>query len=190
MLVDLTIAVTPKIRNDAQTNLNKASFGHLGTHFDVMDKEFPLEFTERPGIVFDVSEVCSVDLGEVSKVDIDMDLIAAGMFVAFHTGYMERVPYGGKTYFKEHPQLSQELIAILVEKGVAIIGIDCAGLRSGKEHTPTDQYCADRNVFVVENLCSLRELLSGKITNIFKANTYPMNFTGMSGLPCRVIAEL
>lgn len=82
------------------------------------------------------------------------------------------------------------MIAALVEKGVAIIGIDCAGLHSGKEHTPTDQYCADRNVFVVENLCSLGEVLSGKKSSIFRTKTYPMNFTGMSGLPCRVIAEI
>lgn len=190
MLVDLSFAVTPKIRNDAQTNLDKASFGHLGTHFDVMDKEFPLEFTERPGIAFDVSELSGADIGEVSQEDIDLALIAAGMFVAFYTGYIEKVPYGDKVYFKEHPQLSHELIAALVEKGVAIIGIDCAGLRSGKEHTLTDQYCADRNVFVVENLCSLGELLSGKKSARFTAHTYPMNFTGMTGLPCRVIAEL
>ena len=53
MFIDLTTKVTPKMTKDAQTNLDKALFGHLGTHFDVMNKEFPLEFIEREGIVLD-----------------------------------------------------------------------------------------------------------------------------------------
>jgi kynurenine formamidase len=32
---------------DAQGNIKKALSGHLGTHFDVMDQEFPLEYVER-----------------------------------------------------------------------------------------------------------------------------------------------
>ncbi len=190
MLVDLSLAVTPEIRNDAQTNLDKASFGHLGTHFDVMDKVFPLEFTERPGIVFDVSEVSGAGIGAVSQEHIDLDLIDTGMFVAFYTGYMEKVSYGTKAYFKDHPQRSQKLIAALVDKGVAIIGIDCAGVRSGSEHSKMDQYCADRGVFVVENLCSLQEVLLAEKSARFSARTYPMNFTGMTGLPCRAIARI
>ena len=42
---------------DAQGNKKKALVGHLGTHFDVMNKEFPLEYTKRRAIVFDVSDV-------------------------------------------------------------------------------------------------------------------------------------
>ena len=45
------------IFRDAQGNEKKAIAGHLGTHFDVMNKEFPLEYTRRAGIVFDVSSV-------------------------------------------------------------------------------------------------------------------------------------
>lgn len=40
---------------DAQGNEKRALVGLLGTHFDVMNKEFPLEFTKRAGVVFDVS---------------------------------------------------------------------------------------------------------------------------------------
>jgi hypothetical protein len=42
---------------DAQGNEKAALTGHLGTHFDVMNREFPLEYTRRNGIVFDVSDV-------------------------------------------------------------------------------------------------------------------------------------
>lgn len=186
MTVDLTVLVTPQITKDSQSNLDKASFGHLGTHFDVMNKQFPLEFLERDGIVFDVSRAAERD---IEACDFDMELVKKDMFVAFYTGYIERVPYGTKQYFSEHPQLSKELIDTLLNKNVSIIGVDFAGVRRGNEHTPTDQHCADRGVFIVENLCNLKSLLQDANTAVFKAYTYPMNFAGMTGLPCRVTAK-
>lgn len=65
----------------------------------------------------------------------------------------------------------------------------CWGKR-GVEHTPKDQYCADRGVFIIENLCNLGKLLNQKNAMNFMANTYPINFDGMTGLPCRVVAEI
>lgn len=77
----------------------------------------------------------------------------------------------------------------LIEKKISIIGIDFAGVRR-IEHTPKDQYCADRGVFIIENLCNLNTILSGKANMNFIANTYPVNYTEMAGLPCRVVAKL
>ena len=57
MKIDITLKITPKMVTDAQGNEKKALVGHLGTHFDVMNKELPLEYTKRNGIVFDVSNV-------------------------------------------------------------------------------------------------------------------------------------
>ena len=62
MLIDLTVEVTPKAAADAQGNEKKALAGHLGTHFDVMDREFPLEYVKRKGLVFDVSQVSGRDI--------------------------------------------------------------------------------------------------------------------------------
>ena len=52
MLVDLSVKVTKFVRKEATQNVKKASFGHLGTHFDVMNKEFPLSYVKREGVVF------------------------------------------------------------------------------------------------------------------------------------------
>ncbi|WP_320952166.1 cyclase family protein [Hungatella effluvii] len=185
MLVDITLKITPKMVTDAQGNEKKALVGHLGTHFDVMNKEFPLEYTERNGIVFDVSNVTNRD---IDLSDIDLDLIKQDMFVAFYTGFIEKEGYGGHTYFTEHPQLSNELIEALLDNGVSIIGVDFAGVRRGKEHTPKDQYCADKGVFIIENLCNLKSVLNAG--GSFTACTYPMNYAEMTGLPCRVIARI
>lgn len=182
MLIDITLRITPKMVTDAQGNEKKALVGHLGTHFDVMNKEFPLEYTRRKAIVFDVSAVKNRD---IDIADIDLSIVEKDMFVSFYTGFIEKVGYGEKTYFKEHPQLSDELIDILLAKEISIIGVDFAGVRRGKEHTPKDQYCADRGVFIIENLCNLKAVIGECIIN-----TYPMNYAEMTGLPCRVIAEV
>lgn len=185
MKIDITLKITPEMLNAAKENENKDLTGHLGTHFDVMDKEFPLEYTQRKAVVFDVSDIKNRD---IDVCDIDLDKVGAEMFVAFYTGFSEREEYGTQRYFKEHPQLSNELIDVLLEKRISVIGVDFAGVRRGKEHTPKDQYCADRGVFIVENLCNLKAVIStgGELV----VHTYPMNFTRLSGLPCRVIAEM
>lgn len=185
MKIDITLKITPKMVKDAQGNEKKALVGHLGTHFDVMNKEFPLEYTERKGIIFDVRQIKDRDI-DIS--DINMNDVESDMFVCFYTRFIEEAGYGTREYFKEHPQLSNELIEALLEKHISIIGIDFAGVRRGKEHTPMDQHCADYNVFIVENLCNLGSVL--KHGNVFTANTYPMNYAEMTGLPCRVVADI
>ena len=93
MLIDLTLRVTPRMILDAHGNEKMSYTGHLGTHFDVMDKEFPLEYTERQGIVFDVSHVKDQ---EIDILDIDMDEVLQDMFVAFYTGFIDKVGYGSQ----------------------------------------------------------------------------------------------
>lgn len=185
MKIDITLKITPKMATDAQGNEKKALVGHLGTHFDVMDKDFPLAYTERAGIVFDVSSVKDRD---IDIDDIHLDQVDANMFVAFYTGFIEEEGYGTRKYFTEHPQLSKKLIEALLQKKISIIGVDFAGVRRGKEHTPTDQYCADHGVFIIENLCNLKQVSEsgGKMM----VHTYPMHYAEITGLPCRVVAEV
>jgi kynurenine formamidase len=187
MFIDLTLKITPRMVVDAQGNEKKSLAGHLGTHFDVMNKEFPLDYLERKGIVFDVS---GIENRDIELTDLDLERVQEGLFVAFYTGFIDREGYGSRTYFSQHPQLSPKLIAALLDKGISIVGVDCAGIRRGAEHALTDQTCADRGVFVVENLCNLKRLLSGDKVKEFIANTYPVNYADMTGLPCRVVAKI
>lgn len=180
MLFDLTLKLTPEMAN-AQGVRFDAPAGHFGTHFDVMNKEFPLSYTRRDAIVFDVRDCWD---REITCGDISLDAVHADMFVGFCTGYLEKTGYGTPEYHKNHPVLSYELIDALIERKVSIIGIDFAGVRRGKEHTPADQHCADHGVFIVENLTGLDQVIGESVIS-----TFPMNYAGLSGLPCRVIAE-
>ena len=183
MLTDITLKITPEMVSDAQGNAKITFTGHLGTHFDVMNKEFPLEYTRRKAVVFDVTAIRDRD---IEAEDIDMSKVERDMFVAFYTGFIHEHQYGTKEYFKDHPQLSHRLIDRLLDAGVSIIGLDCSGVRRGAEHIPKDQQCADRGVFVVENLYDLGKVRGKENLTV---HTYPMSYAGMTGLPCRVIAE-
>jgi kynurenine formamidase len=187
MLIDLSIEVTEFANKNVSKNGEMVPFGHLGTHFDVMNKEFPLEYIKRKGIIFDVSKISGRD---IDLKDIDSSRIEKDMFIGFYSGFIENEGYGTVKYFSEHPQLSNNLIEELLIKKVSIIGVDFAGMRKGKEHTPKDQYCADHDVFVVENLCNLKKVLGEESYRFFDANVYPIKFSGLTGLPCRVVAEL
>lgn len=186
--IDITTSVSAELLARAQKNLKLAFNGHVGTHFDVMNKEFPLEYMNLDAVVFDVVEQAGNE--EIGIGDIDLNLVKEGMFVAFRTGFIEQEGYATKKYFSLHPQLSHELIHVLLDRHVSIIGVDFAGVRRGKEHTPTDQVCADRGTFIVENLCHLSEVLDGKKQVLCKIGTYPVRFEGQTGLPCRVIARM
>ena len=187
MKLDITLNVTPEMVAAAQANDSFAKVGHLGTHFDVMDQVFPLPFTELDGIVFDVSHVKDRD---ITLADIDVSRVQAGMFVAFCTGFLEEAGYGTVRYVSEHPQLADALLTELVNRQVSIIGIDFAGVRRGREHSYWDRTCADHGVFIVENLCGLKALAEAAADGHFTAHTYPMRFAEMTGLPCRVIADV
>ncbi len=186
--IDITTSVSSDLLARAHKNLELSFNGHVGTHFDVMDKEFPVEYMDLDAIVFDVA--ACVDKDEVGVGDISLDCVREGMFVGFRTGFIEHEGYATKRYFSQHPQLSFELIRALFDKRVRIIGVDFAGVRRGKEHTPTDQLCADHGVFIVENLCNLSALLVGKPHVTCRVGTYPVKFEGQTGLPCRVIARI
>lgn len=184
MKIDITLKISPAMVKTAQENEKRVLVGHLGTHIDIMDKTFPLDYLEKEGIIFDVSDYNGQ---EINLTKEELNKIDENMFVLFYTGFIDKEEYGSPNYFKNHPELNDELIDNLIAKKVALIGIDCAGIKRGAKHPLTDQKLADKNIFVVENLCNLNEVL--KLKQSFKVNTYPMNYINISGIPCRVIVS-
>ena len=190
MYIDLTIPIENETFKNLIGSNNKdilvQKFGHFGTHFDVMDKEFPLDYCERKGKIFDVYHVTE---REITVSDIPLQEIEEGNFVILHTGILEKCGYASKEYFEQAPQLSHELIQSLIKKKISILGIDIAGVRKGKEHAEADQLFANHDAFIVENLSSLSKLMQYKNRN-FIVHTYPLALKGVSGLTSRVIAEI
>ena len=167
------------------TEQHYSKFGHFGTHFDIMQGVFPLEYCRRNGKIFDVSFVKE---REIFIEDINTAEISADDFVIFYTGTMQKEGYGTTEYFNSGPEFSKELIDFLIEKKVSLIGFDMAGICRVERHAIVDQYCADNGIFIIENLDNLQSLI--KKTSPFIVHTYPLKLKGYSGLPSRVIAEI
>lgn len=167
------------------TNLEKA--GHIGTHFDVMDKEFSIENIITKGRIFDISHIKT---DEVKIEDLDLSNIEKNDFILFHSGILNKYNYGTKEYFTKYIELSDELIDYLINKEIAFIGVDMAGAKKPADHPRIDQYCADKGIFIIENLVNLNLLLKNVGNKSFTMYTFPVNIGGFSGLPCRVIAEI
>ncbi len=185
--IDLTL---PLDAADWQSVVEKRSitaFGHIGTHIDIRGKEFPIEYCVRPGRTFDVRNVLD---REIDISDLAADVIEPGDCVLFFTGFSSEKSYGSDEYSENHPELSRELVRLLVERNVSLIGIDAAGIRRGKEHAQTDQFCAEHGVFVIENLVHLELLWNERANGMVTVYTFPLALKGSTGLPCRIVAAL
>jgi kynurenine formamidase len=191
MKMDLSYPVTKELleRFLAMTATGKDSekFGHVGTHFDVIDKTFSLANCQRQGRIFDVRSIES----EVGLTDVDVSVITENDFVFFLTGVMAKNDYGSAEYFACNKSLSFDLINCLIDKKISLLGVDMKGVRhTSEEHSKADHLCADCGIFIIENLYNLDKLYDQTSSKTFIAHTYPMQLIGASGLPTRVIAEL
>jgi len=192
MKFDLSFKLEKKVLDEVlasigQVNADLEKSGHVGTHYDAMNKEFSIENIITKGRVFDISHIKT---GEVTVEDLDLSDVEKNDFVLFYSGILKKHSYGTKEYFSTYIELSDELINYLVDKGVSFIGIDMAGAKKPADHPRIDQYCADRGVFIIENLDNLDLLLKEASDKSFTVYTFPVNLSGFSGLPCRVIAEI
>ncbi|MFL0195352.1 cyclase family protein [Clostridium sp. WILCCON 0269] len=192
MKIDLSFKVDKKALEEildllGQANMNLEKQGYIGTHFDVMNKEFSIDKAITRGRVFDVSHIKN---GEVKVNDLDLSSVKKGDFVMFYSGILKQLRYGTKEYFSTNIELSDELIDYLIDKRVNFIGIDMNGAQKPANHLRIDQHCADRGVFIIENLDNLDLMLEKASGESFTVYTFPVNMSGFSGLPCRVIAEI
>ena len=178
--VDLALPLAKDMEQKAELS------GHVGTHFDVMDKTFPVEYSILHGIIFDVSSRGSEEIG---IDDVPLSLVGERMFVGFRSGIQEIHPYGSMEYRKQHPTLSYELLQELINHKVAVIGLDFAGVRRGPEHTPADQMLADNGAFVIENLCNMESVLDGNEYREVMVSIAPTVKSDATGIPCRVSAR-
>lgn len=185
MFVDLTLPISKKHRllewAKSQPHPSLA-MGHVGTHLDTYEKKpIPLEYFKSVGVIYDLRHIA-----EVKPNHLDLDSVPPKSFVFFRTGHMEQHDYGQPEYFHHHPQLSHDVINQLCAKKIRFIGVDCPGIRQGSEHEPADRLCEEHHIYVIENLINLEKISK----NQFVVYTLWLDDETMTGLPCRVIAEV
>lgn len=185
MIIDLTTNVTADnplmVKARAQDDMPLA-MGHIGTHLDRPEKTvIPLQYFKSRGVMFKVQGI-----DEIGISHIETDTVRKNDFVLFHTGHLEKYGYGEQDYFQNHPQLSKDLIQLLINYEINFIGLDAPGIRQGDEHGEADGLCERHGVYVIENLCNLNELPAGTGATIY---TMWFDDENVTGLRCRVLAE-
>lgn len=186
MILDITTRVDASLVEpwlEKQENRHIA-MGHVGTHLDTyLKSHIPMEYFKRNGVLVDATKYA--EDREIGLADVEGIQIKEGDFVIFRTDRIKKT-YGTVEYFKDHPQLSDELIEYLCDKKVSFIGIDTAGIRRGDEHTPADKLCEENNIYVIENLCDLDKINAENFT----VYTMWLEDEKATGLKCRVIVEM
>jgi kynurenine formamidase len=188
--LDLTLSIDMNDPVVGKANMDQNSFmsaGHVGTHLDsYLQTDIPVQYHSRNGVVLDASGFGAMDIDTSILGEREVN---AGDFVIFHTGFIERFAYGTREYFRDHPQLSWELIDLLIARKVSFIGIDAAGVRRGEEHGMADRKSEAGGVYIIENLTNTSRLQATAGANTFKVFTGWTGLKGYSGLSCRVIAD-
>lgn len=160
--------------------------GHVGTHLDTYEKRvIPLDYITSKGILWDVSNIA--ENKEISLSDIENLHIPENSFLLIYTGRSEREEYGTVDYFREHPQLSNDLIQWLSNQPLRFLGIDSPGIRRGKEHEPADRLLEKKGIFVIENLSNLNQIRN---TDAFQVYTLWFDDPVATGLRCKVVVDI
>lgn len=157
--------------------------GHVGTHIDIMDTPGldAMRFISKAHII----EVEGIFDREISLNDCQFNALDIQPMdsIVFKTNWSKKM-LPSRDYFKNHPYLHTEVVDYLLCKQINLIAIDAPGIKRGQEHRDIDQYCADKGVYVVENLINL-EQIKADFTSILYC--FPINHSKNTGVTCRVV---
>ena len=182
---------------------------HGGTHLDApvhfaegaeSVDEIAIERLVGPAVVIDVSRQAANDPdyrltpADLARFEERHGRIARGAIVLLRTGWASRWPdaweylgddTAGDASGLHFPSFGEEVVAELLERGTAVLGVDTASI----DHGPSSDFrvhrlVAEAGVPGLENLASLEELPEVGAWLI----ALPMKIGGGSGAPVRVIA--
>lgn len=147
------------IRSDGYSNFRLSSEMHVGTHIDgpahmipgsATISPLPLEQFTGKGVVIDVRGEKQIEFKESFRKEIQPETI-----VLFYSGLDQS--FGEPEYFTNHPVLSEELALFLAGQKIKIVGFDWP---SPDQHPyPIHQILLKNNIFILENLTNLDQLL-------------------------------
>lgn len=190
------VEITParRLEHDGWNATTLALYSHCGTHMDAPRHFLPdgntldqqdLEVVVGPAIVVDVAPAAPKQLITVEYLSSVADQLQPGARLLFRTDWHKR--YGTPEYRDELPRISLELAKWLVEKQVALIGVEppsVADVNNMQELTDVHQTLFRGNVVIVEGLAHLDQITTPTVQFI----ALPMKITGGDGSPVRAIA--
>ena len=176
---------------------------HTGTHIDApyhflkggqRIDEIPVQRFIGNGILIDVSDKSQRDLIDEADLKFYASEIKKGDFVILKTGWDR---YFGTRRYLQHPYLSADAAGLLLQLGVAIVGIDALNIDAsyptalgtnfsqgdGVSGYPAHNILLGNDILIVENLCNLDKIKAVKGFYSF----LPLKLKDSDGSPVRAV---
>ncbi len=141
---------------------------------------FVSDLADLPGLAVDVpySDGLAIDVARLPSAGID------GHAVLLRTGWSKH--WNTDAYYENHPYLTEQAAAYLLEQGVKLVGIDGYNLDDTRiASRPAHRILLAQDVPIVEHLCQLHLIPSEGFT--FTA--VPPKVQGMGSWPVRAYAK-
>ncbi len=203
-IIDLSLALDNDMRGvdisparrldvDGWNATTLALYSHAGTHMDAPRHFLPDgETLDKQSLDAVVGTAKIIDLAPAAPrqlITVDelaaADDIGPGDRLLFRTDWYRR--HGTNEYRSELPRISVELAEWLVERGVALIGVEppsVADVNNLEELTTVHRVLFRGGVVVVEGLAHLDQIRTPIVTFV----ALPLKIVGGDGSPVRAIA--
>ena len=193
--VDDVTNVLPEVthRPDVWYILGEVTYcTHVGTHIEVPfhhKKEgddvadFPVHRLIGPLKVLDFSHKNNLDVITLDELKVHERLINEGDIVFFRTGMDE---YFRTERWNEQPYLTEEANQWLIDKKVACVGTDAAGMEiPDTDFQPNHQAIFEAGIPMIESLTNLKQIDPQQDYYVF---ILPLPIEGLEASPLRVVA--
>ncbi len=188
------ISTATRLEVEGWNSTNLALYSHCGTHMDAPRHFLPegntidqqtLDVCVGPALVVNLAPARPRQLITVADLTDISDQIRAGCRLLLRTDWYKR--HGTPEYRSELPRISLELAEWLVERQVALLGVEApsvADVNNMQELTDVHQTLFRGSVLIIEGLANLDQIHSPKVQFI----GLPLKVMSGDGTPIRAIA--
>ncbi len=188
------ITTARRLNEDGWNATTLSLYSHCGTHMDAPRHFLPdgntldqqaLDVVVGLAIVVNLAPAKPRELITIDHLSSSADQVQPGVRLLLRTDWHKR--YGTPEYRNELPRVSIELAEWLVEREVALIGVEppsVADVNNRQELTAVHQTLFRGKVVIVEGLSNLDQITSPTVQFI----ALPMKIVGGDGSPVRAIA--
>lgn len=188
------VSTAKRLEVDGWNATTLSLYSHCGTHMDAPRHFLPtgatldqqdLDVCIGPATLVNLAPAKPKQLIDVEDLGSLVDSIRPGERLLFRTDWHKR--YGTPQYRDELPRISLALSEWLVDRKVAMIGVEppsVADVNNKRELTDVHQTLFRGNVLIVEGLANLDQITSRTVEFI----ALPMKITGGDGSPVRAVA--
>ncbi len=182
----------PKYQGKCSFEITEMTFQtSIGTYLDSPYHRYPngrdiseikIEEVILPGIIIDVRNKEAFKPVNVNIISKGLDL--SGKAVLFNFGWDR---FWGTEEYHLYPYISKEIIELLIDSHVKLVGVDTINIDNSKDLTrPAHSLFLKNEIFIVENLRNL-EVLYNKNFRFFAV---PLKAKRVAAMPIRAFAEI